>query len=597
MSEAASLPGSIDGTIEMTASRVRQDNLPTATSRGEFSDAHHRVLTSLDTISSTVDLIKITGGAFSGKPLMANGKSSVSFTKFSINLKSVCRRSVNACPAQIEAGMHILNIFKEFSADQELPDFITSLNEHVFDILLNSCDGEALNIILRYRYSDHDPLEEKKDGRRALFALLQTYEPVSTNAGNNAKAKLENFRFKLDKNTIQDEITSFHDATQAFESARAKKLDPLEMWSYVTSAIKGFNWSQFRLAVSMCSDYKLQKSFWLLDEIREYILAFESDDDDHAPSATRQKAVLNSVQSTKDLTETVAKLAATVAAITTSKETKPRKENKSNDRAWHDKMGPCRFCGKGHRHRDCPSLKTGEGKPAIPLRAGAVKDAHDDDTPGFLMGVTAAAEPSCSTRTFGFVTIMAILTTIFWCITACICYYSRGEITFQNNLRCKVVSARFANGVLANAGDSGPYCGFGVDSCASHHICDDLSKFSSIDYSRTKTFDVVHGERVTSSGVGNVTLNVATTSGIEKELVLVDVHYLPQQNMSLISVDKAMHSQGFDSPDFKKLTWKADRNCTFKMLRSNGTFVLDASVKLWTWTSSGIKVDRRGAQH
>ena len=192
---------------------------------------------------------------------------------------------------------------------------------------------------------------------------------------------------------------------------------------------------------------------------------------------------------------------------------------------------------------------------------------------------------------------MAMLTAIFWLITACICYYSSGEITFQNNLRCKVVSARFANGVLANAGDSGPYCGFGVDSCASHHICDDLSKFSSIDYSRTKTFDVVHGERVTSSGVGNVTLNVATTSGIEKELVLVDVHYLPQQNMSLISVDKAMYSQGFDSPDFKKLTWKADRNCTFKMLRSNGTFVLDASVKLWTWTSSGIKVDRRGAQH
>ena len=115
MSEAASLPGSLDSTIEMTASRVRQDNLPTATSRGEFSDAHHRVLTSLDTISSTVDLIKITGGAFSGKSLMANGKSSVSFTKFSINLKSVCRRSVNACPAQIEAGLHISNIFKASS--------------------------------------------------------------------------------------------------------------------------------------------------------------------------------------------------------------------------------------------------------------------------------------------------------------------------------------------------------------------------------------------------------------------------------------------------------------------------------------------------
>jgi hypothetical protein len=90
---------------------------------------------------------------------------------------------------------------------------------------------------------------------------------------------------------------------------------------------------------------------------------------------------------------------------------------------------------------------------------------------------------------------------------------------------------------------------------------------------------------------------VATTSGVDKELVLVDVHYMPQQNMNLISVDTAMRSQGFDSPDFKKLTWKADRNCTFKMLRSNGTFTLDASVKFTSWTSSGIKVDRRGAQH
>jgi hypothetical protein len=36
----------------------------------------------------------------------------------------------------------------------------------------------------------------KKDGRRALFALMQTYSPVSTNAGNNANTKLEATRFK-----------------------------------------------------------------------------------------------------------------------------------------------------------------------------------------------------------------------------------------------------------------------------------------------------------------------------------------------------------------------------------------------------------------
>ena len=52
-----------------------------------------------------------------------------------------------------------------------------------------------------------------------------------------------------------------------------------------------------------------------------------------------------------------------------------------------------------------------------------------------------------------------------------------------------------------------------------------------------------------------------------------------------------------EHPDFKKLTWEADGNCTLKMIKTNGTFQLDASVKFWKWTSSGIKVERQGAQH
>ena len=79
--------------------------------------------------------------------------------------------------------------------------------------------------------------------------------------------------------------------------------------------------------------------------------------------------------------------------------------------------------------------------------------------------------------------------------------------------------------------------------------------------------------------------------------MLTDVHYMPQQRMCLISVGRAMTSQGFGSPDFKKLTWEADRNCTLKMIKTNGTLQLDASVKFWKWTSSGIKVERQGAQH
>ena len=175
-------------------------------------------------------------------------------------------------------------------------------------------------------------------------------------------------------------------------------------------------------------------------------------------------------------------------------------------------------------------------------------------------------------------------------------YITRSNITFQNNLRFKTFP-RADRGELSGVSVNDTYCGFGVGSCTSDHICDSAAKFSYIDYNGCKTFDVVHGENVTSQGVGTVTLNVATTSGVTKEVTLTDVHYMPQQRMCLISVGKAMHSQGFESPDFKKLTWKADRNCTLKMLKSNGTFRLDASVKMWSWTSSGVHVERSGAQH
>jgi hypothetical protein len=339
----------------------------------------------------------------------------------------------------------------------------------------------------------------------------------------------------------------------------------------------------------MQPEYRAKKIFWFIDNIREYVLAIEDDNDSSQETPQgkgREKSILNSAQANEnyitnsELAATVSKLAATVAAITTSRETSSRVKDRKpfDERAWDAKMGPCRFCGGGHRHRDCNKLKTDRPKPPIPPRAGGVRAADgSDDTPGFLMGVVAIEDDSCSTRTSIFFTIIAVVTALFWGIAL--------------GLRCAVTR----NGSLAAADDT--YCGFGVDTCASHHICNDQSKFSSIDFNNTKTFEVVHGENITSSGVGSVTLNVATTSGIVKELVLTNVHYMPQQRMCLISVGSAMENQCFDSPDFKNLTWKVDTNCTLKMIKTGTTFQLDASVKFWKWTSSGIKVERQGAKH
>jgi hypothetical protein len=54
--------------------------------------------------------------------------------------------------------------------------------------------------------------------------------------------------------------------------------------------------------------------------------------------------------------------------------------------------------------------------------------------------------------------------------------------------------------------------GFGVDSCASD-LCHDKGMFSNLDSSKYKTFEVVHGETVTSSGVGDMDLLAPPNEG------------------------------------------------------------------------------------
>jgi hypothetical protein len=604
MSDAVSLPGALfDEATVHTAARTRQDNWATTTVEGAFTEVHRRLLERIDLIQPTLDLIKINGGSFVGKQCLVNGRTSVSFVKFLFNLKSIVYRLAANCPAQTNAVLHTESIINELRPGEETPSFITVFNHLIFNLLLNASDEEAMNIVLQYEHSDDAQQTLKKDGRRALFALMQTYSPVSTNAGNVVKTKLERLRFKLDKDTIQDQITEFHILIQKLEAARADKLEPNEFWSFVTSTIKGQSWAAFRLTISMQSEFKAKRAFWFIDQVREYILALEDSPRDTSPPPThsdgRKKSILNAAMGETSVNaEMLHKLAAAVAAITTSKETATRIKPKTtlDTRTWDSKMGPCRFCGGNHRHRDCSTLKTGEPKPSIPPRAGAVRGVPgSDDTPGFLMGVISVDQPqdACALSYLNyFVFFATMLIAIFWFVTA-IFFASKNNVMFQRNLRIAV--CRSDKGVLGNASEA--YCNFGVDTCASDHICDDMSKFSSIDFNRSKTFEVVHGEKVTSSGVGSVILNVATTSGVTKELVLTDVHYIPDQRMSLISVGKAIASQGFESPDFKRLTWKVDKNCTLKLIKASDTLQLDATVKLWKWASNGVKVGRKGAQH
>jgi hypothetical protein len=138
---------------------------------------------------------------------LANGRSCVSFTKFLINFRSVVFRAIAGLPPAINAVNLTEAIFYELRPGDVSTEYVTEFNQLIFDILMNACNEEALNIVLRYERSDNGQQQVKKDGRRALFALMQTYSPVSTNAGNNAKAKLEVTRFKQDKSTINQQTS------------------------------------------------------------------------------------------------------------------------------------------------------------------------------------------------------------------------------------------------------------------------------------------------------------------------------------------------------------------------------------------------------
>ena len=119
------------------------------------------------------------------------------------------------------------------------------------------------------------------------------------------------------------------------------------------------------------------------------------------------------------------------------------------------------------------------------------------------MGATACELP---TKFFSLNPVMAIFAAVMWCAIGYIAYTTGGNISFQNNLHCKVV--RCAAGVSSAPA---PNHGFFVDSGASDHICHDRNMFSTLDLSVNKVFLVVHGDNVSASGVGTVELLVQTS--------------------------------------------------------------------------------------
>jgi hypothetical protein len=305
-------------------------------------------------------------------------------------------------------------------------------------------------------------------------------------------------------------------------------------------------------------------------------------------------------ENVKQLQATVGRLTSAVAAITAGQMETEHRAKSMKKRALlredfeydEDKMGRCRFCNGHHRHRDCPH-------PSTSLDHDSWDSVGICDEPsGVILGITAIEpeEPDHFNFVVHLIIIFSAIAAAFWAFSSFV-VKSIGIDLSTKHPGQSAKSARVVEGVsrcsnkeltpgLTRVGT--PHNGFFVDSGASDHICHNEAMFTTLDKTIHKVFRVVHRDNVTGSGMGRVDLSVRTAEG-HTTLTLLGVHFVPDQRMSVISVNKCITSAGFDSPDFKKLTWKANDTCTLNMMKTpEGAFVLDCS--------EGVYVSNRNAK-
>lgn len=213
---------------------------------------------------------------------------------------------------------------------------------------------------------------------------------------------------------------------------------------------------------------------------------------------------------------------------------------------------------------------------AVPGRLGcAFTTTVDDNT-----------KPTAGVRIFA--AVLYFLLSIMFFITQ----ITGGNIFMENPLRVQVVRSPGSNsrddhgyaagsyeniyGPFADDNGSFPTPHFMVDSGASHNICHDRAAFDELDLSVRKNFSVVHGDSVTATGGGWVTITGPTKED-EFRCVTFYAYYIPEQQMSLISVSDFQEKiTGCADPSFTNLSWPIQPDATFNLTKVSGMFRLDA---------------------
>ena len=157
------------------------------------------------------------------------------------------------------SGIHV--ILKEHKISDNIPAFPKEVNEVIFDILSNVCEGEAYDIVDPYTVADDDTSIDQ-DGRRAYFALLREYFPTSNNCCKVAESQLRDFKFSIIKSETAAHRTQFRKLIFDLGEARGSQLTKLEKWNALTDAISGDEFANLRQILNFQPEAKERDIDW-----------------------------------------------------------------------------------------------------------------------------------------------------------------------------------------------------------------------------------------------------------------------------------------------------------------------------------------------
>jgi hypothetical protein len=241
----------------------------------------------LDVTKSVINHLKLLGGCFKG----FSSAGTMTDIKFFTTLKNTMLELVKPIRGNVGAAI-VEDLFRELRDDDPFPIYPVEYNELLFKLLVQVTDEEALTSVMQFEVStdiDDDANTMKRDGRRAYFVLLQTHMPESINAANIVKKNLEQFVFGRSKDTIHTQRAIFTQMVYHLGTSRGKKIEPRELWAFVTAAMRGPDWELFRTVISMQPQYKKCDTLWLMDQIVENVLSSDLPSDDKSTDIFTKK--------------------------------------------------------------------------------------------------------------------------------------------------------------------------------------------------------------------------------------------------------------------------------------------------------------------